>query len=121
MLRSRLSPVRGFERPNVIGWLCVRRKCDAAQPRGPKDSGWRTYESNINFQSAQSSRSSKIRPVLRSHLSNVINGKVRDVPHLPSVRIGQRVLFPRESLEQWLRQIAGDAREKITRPPEIKQ
>jgi excisionase family DNA binding protein len=57
----------------------------------------------------------------RSHLSNVINGKVRDVPHLPSVRIGRRVLFRRESLEQWLRQIEGDGKEKITRPPEIKQ
>ena len=57
----------------------------------------------------------------RSHLSNVINGKVRDVPHLPAVRIGRRVLFRRESLEQWLRQIEGDAKEKITRPPEIKQ
>lgn len=57
----------------------------------------------------------------RSHLSNVINGKVRDVPHLPSVRIGRRVLFRLESLEQWLRQIEGDAREKFTRPPEIKQ
>ena len=57
----------------------------------------------------------------RSHLSNVLNSKVRDVPHLPAVRIGRRVLFRRESLEQWLRQIEGDAREKITRPPEIKQ
>jgi excisionase family DNA binding protein len=44
----------------------------------------------------------------RSHLSNVLNGKVRDVPHLPSVRIGRRVLFRQESLEQWLRQIEGE-------------
>jgi hypothetical protein len=29
----------------------------------------------------------------RSHLSNVLNSKVRDVPHLPAVRIGRRVLF----------------------------
>jgi excisionase family DNA binding protein len=41
----------------------------------------------------------------RSHLSNVLNGKVPDLPHLPSVRIGRRVLFRRESLEQWLQQI----------------
>jgi excisionase family DNA binding protein len=44
----------------------------------------------------------------RSHLSNVIKGKVRDVPHLPSVRIGRRVLLRQESLEQWLRQIEGE-------------
>jgi excisionase family DNA binding protein len=44
----------------------------------------------------------------RSHLSNVVNGKVRDFPPLPSVRIGRRVLFRQESLEEWLRQIEGD-------------
>jgi hypothetical protein len=44
----------------------------------------------------------------RSHLSNVLNGKVRDVPPLPFVRIGRRVLFRQESLEHWLRQIEGD-------------
>jgi predicted DNA-binding transcriptional regulator AlpA len=41
----------------------------------------------------------------RAHLCNVINGKVRGTPHLPTVRIGRRVLFRRESLEQWLREI----------------
>ena len=41
----------------------------------------------------------------RAHLCNVINGKVRGIPHLPTVRIGRRVLFRRESLEQWLREI----------------
>src|ERR1039457_5528548 len=35
----------------------------------------------------------------RAHLCNVINGKVRGIPHLPTVRIGRRVLFRRESLE----------------------
>jgi hypothetical protein len=44
----------------------------------------------------------------RSHLSNVLNGKVRDVPHLPFVRIGRRVLFRQESLERRLRQIEGE-------------
>jgi excisionase family DNA binding protein len=38
----------------------------------------------------------------RSHLCNILNGKVRGVPRLPSVRIGRRVLFRREALEQWL-------------------
>ena len=41
----------------------------------------------------------------RAHLCNVINGKVRGIPHLPTVRIGRRVLFRRESLEQWLREL----------------
>jgi excisionase family DNA binding protein len=40
----------------------------------------------------------------RAHLSNIIHGKIRGIPRLPSVRIGRRVLFRRESLEQWLRQ-----------------
>lgn len=41
----------------------------------------------------------------RAHLCNVVNGKVRGIPHLPTVRIGRRVLFRRESLEQWLREV----------------
>jgi predicted DNA-binding transcriptional regulator AlpA len=41
----------------------------------------------------------------RAHLCNIINGKVRGIPHLPIVRIGRRVLFRRESLEQWLLQV----------------
>jgi hypothetical protein len=41
----------------------------------------------------------------RAHLCNVVNGKVRGIPRLPTVRIGRRVLFRRESLEQWLREV----------------
>jgi len=41
----------------------------------------------------------------KAHLCNVLNGKVAGVPHLPAVRIGRRVLFRRDSLEQWLREI----------------
>ena len=41
----------------------------------------------------------------RAHLSNVVNGKVHRIPRLPTVRIGRRVLFRRESLESWLQQI----------------
>lgn len=41
----------------------------------------------------------------RAHLCNIIHGKVRGIPHLPIVRIGRRVLFRRESLEQWLHEI----------------
>jgi len=36
----------------------------------------------------------------RAHLCNVIHNRVPGVPHLPSVRIGRRVLFRRESLER---------------------
>lgn len=41
----------------------------------------------------------------RAHLSNIVNGKVRGIPRLPTVRIGRRVLFRRESLELWLQQV----------------
>lgn len=41
----------------------------------------------------------------RAHLCNIVNGKVRGIPRLPTVRIGRRVLFRRESLEQWLREV----------------
>lgn len=41
----------------------------------------------------------------RAHLSNIINGKVRGIPHLPILRIGRRVLFRRESLELWLQRV----------------
>ena len=40
----------------------------------------------------------------RAHLCNVIHHKVPGVPHLPS-GIGRRVLFRRESLEQWLEEV----------------
>jgi len=43
----------------------------------------------------------------RAHLCNVIHHKVPGVPHLPSVRIGRRVLVRRESLEQWLEEVEG--------------
>ena len=38
----------------------------------------------------------------RAHLCNIVHGKIPGIPLLPSVRIGRRVLFRRESLEQWL-------------------
>lgn len=41
----------------------------------------------------------------RAHLCNVLNGKVKGIPHLPTVRIGRRVLFRRESLERWLQEL----------------
>jgi excisionase family DNA binding protein len=44
----------------------------------------------------------------RAHLSNAVNGKIRGIPRLPSVRIGRRLLFRRESLEQWLQQVESE-------------
>ena len=41
----------------------------------------------------------------RAHLCSIVNGKIRGIPRLPIVRIGRRVLFRRESLEQWLQQV----------------
>jgi hypothetical protein len=48
----------------------------------------------------------------RAHFCNVIRHKVPGVPHLPSVGIGRRVLFRRESLEQWLEEVASLGRRK---------
>jgi hypothetical protein len=41
----------------------------------------------------------------RAHLSNIVNGKVHGIPRLPTVRIGRRILFRRESLELWLQEV----------------
>lgn len=41
----------------------------------------------------------------RAHLCNIVHGKIRGIPLLPTVRIGRRVLFRRESLEQWLEEV----------------
>jgi excisionase family DNA binding protein len=38
----------------------------------------------------------------KAHLSNVIAGKVLNLPPLPVVRIGRRLLVRDESLSRWL-------------------
>ncbi len=38
----------------------------------------------------------------KAHLSNVLNGKVRNVPPLNSVRLGRRRLISRRSLTSWI-------------------
>lgn len=38
----------------------------------------------------------------KAHLQNVIKGRVENVPPLPHVRIGRRILVRRESLDKWL-------------------
>jgi hypothetical protein len=38
----------------------------------------------------------------KAHLSHIVNGKVADLPPLPVVRIGRRVLIRRDALSNWL-------------------
>jgi excisionase family DNA binding protein len=40
----------------------------------------------------------------KSHVSNLVNGKVQGVPPLPVARVGRRNLFIQQSLDDWLRQ-----------------
>ena len=40
--------------------------------------------------------------VSKAHLSNVNNGKVRGVAPVRSFRVGRRVLFKREWIDEWL-------------------
>jgi len=41
----------------------------------------------------------------RSHLSNLLKDRIACTPRLPCVRIGRRVLFRREALELWVREV----------------
>jgi len=41
----------------------------------------------------------------KTHFCNIANGKIPGLPPLKRIRIGGRVLFFRESLEEWLRQV----------------
>jgi excisionase family DNA binding protein len=41
----------------------------------------------------------------KAHLLNVIHGKVSNVPPLPCIHVGRRILIRREALDQWLRAI----------------
>ena len=38
----------------------------------------------------------------KAHVQSVIQGRVNNVPPLPSIRIGRRILIRRESLERWM-------------------
>jgi excisionase family DNA binding protein len=40
--------------------------------------------------------------VSKSHLSNVINGKVRGIEPLRFRRVGRRILFRRRWLDEWM-------------------
>ena len=38
----------------------------------------------------------------KAHVQNVIHGRVANVPPLPCVRVGRRLLIRREALDRWL-------------------
>ncbi len=40
--------------------------------------------------------------ISKAHLSNVINGKVPEVPPLRCCRVGRRVLIKREWVDEWM-------------------
>jgi|GEM_PF-1985755 len=40
----------------------------------------------------------------KAHISNIVNGKVPRLPHLPVIRIGRRVLIRYDALLDWIRQ-----------------
>jgi excisionase family DNA binding protein len=40
--------------------------------------------------------------ISKAHLSNVINGKVAEVPPLRYFRVGRRILFKREWVDEWM-------------------
>jgi excisionase family DNA binding protein len=40
--------------------------------------------------------------ISKAHLSNVINGKVPEVPRLRCFRVGRRVLIKREWVDEWM-------------------
>ena len=41
----------------------------------------------------------------KAHVCNIVHGRVRDLPPLPVVRIGRRVLIRDESLNLWMRAV----------------
>ena len=45
----------------------------------------------------------------KAHVHNIINGKVPNLPPLPVLRIGRRVLMRYEALKAWMREL--EARE----------
>jgi predicted DNA-binding transcriptional regulator AlpA len=56
--------------------------------------------------------------ISRSHLLNIVKGKVKGVPPLQPIRAGRRLLFRRlETLDQWLRE--AERKPTITNSEEV--
>jgi hypothetical protein len=45
----------------------------------------------------------------KAHLQSVLRGRVNNVPPLPCIRIGHRIVIRRESLERWMAAIESPA------------
>jgi excisionase family DNA binding protein len=52
----------------------------------------------------------------KAHVHNIIHGKVPDLPTLPVLRIGRRVLIRREGLRAWMLSVEGNEAQKLTGP-----
>jgi excisionase family DNA binding protein len=50
----------------------------------------------------------------KTHLHNIIHGKVPDLPRLPVLRIGRRVLIRREGLRAWMSSVEENEAKKLT-------
>ena len=50
----------------------------------------------------------------KAHVHNIIHGKVRDLPLLPVLRIGRRVLIRREGLRAWMFSVEENEAHKLT-------
>jgi excisionase family DNA binding protein len=50
----------------------------------------------------------------KGHVHNIIHGKVPDVPPLPILRIGRRVLIRHEGLKAWMLSVEENMARKLT-------
>jgi excisionase family DNA binding protein len=50
----------------------------------------------------------------KAHLHNIIHGRVPDLPPLPVLRIGRRVLIRREGLRAWMFSVEGNEGQKLS-------
>jgi len=49
----------------------------------------------------------------KTHLQNVIHGRVANVPALPCVRVGRRLLIRPKALDRWLRAVEAPLQSKL--------
>ena len=54
----------------------------------------------------------------KSHVCNLISGKVAGAPRLPVIVMGRRKLVRRSSLEEWLRAVE-EGRDKLASPETV--
>lgn len=49
----------------------------------------------------------------KAFVSNLVNGKLRNVPPLPAVRIGRRVIVRQAALDSWMLSLEQAARQEL--------